>query len=160
MHQLLASSFAWPCDDNRCCQTVVWNDWGELLLPLCGLLAFLPACLLLRLGPLGRSPATFRAEVVIAVGALVAGAERSLTSMTVFVNANAYGLFYSVYIALNRVPFAGLDLYTIVGAESPGAILMDLGSRHPSRTLILRIVWSSHLGQRFGAGGMSACSEQ
>lgn len=98
--------------------------------------------------------------MVVAAGAFVAGAERSLASMAVLVNADAYWLFYPVDIALERVPLTRLDLYTIIGTESPGTILVHLGSWYFGCIFIVREIPSSHLRQRLGAEvEMSVCRE-
>ena len=91
--------------------------------------AFSAACLLLGLGPLRWNPGTLLAAVVLALAALLVGAEGSIALVALPMDTHLDGLLNAQDVAIRRVPLAGLHIEPMNLGQLLSTLGVDLSAR-------------------------------
>lgn len=130
--EVLAAVLGRDTQNNGLARGVPVGDDGSVrLLLLEDLGAAFAAGNLLGLGALGRVPRALLAAHMLALGAFLGRAELGVALVAHAVDAHADGLVDPQGIALDRVPFAGLDFEAEPFAELAGTLFMQLHAWHP-----------------------------
>lgn len=128
--EVLAAGLGGPLEhDGLGGRVPVGDDGGLLGALLDDGRALLAALLLLGLGALRGHARALLAARVLALGALLAQAERGAAEVALAVHAHPDGLLHAEGVALGRVPLAGLQLQAVHLAELLRTLGKELGPR-------------------------------